>query len=244
MLDKNGKNVGIGSSMKYGRPADDVWGTGCIDVHHVGNKLKLFTRNALGSIYDSGSIVTAATYSLNVTDGSYYFSSDHYLPSGGTGITFSQYVRNGATWSITNTNVVTSQYDNNTGSLVGMSASYFTKHTLYVSGDGVNQKYLLVIGQTQYDNIINVEGAALPTPPIYFLDSITPIASIVVRQGTSTIYNVLDIRPVIGFKSTGVNASSTHRFNSLRSSSALVMATAYLVIGLVIVTISICWNPA
>jgi hypothetical protein len=181
-----------------------------VDVHHVGNKLKLFTRNALGSIYDSGSVVTAATYSLNVTDGSYYFGSDHYLPTGGTGITFSQYVRNGATWTITDTNVVTSQYDNNTGSLVGMSASYFTKHTLYVSGEGANQKYLLVIGQTQYDNILSVEGAALPTPPIYFLDSITPIASIVVRQGTSTIYNILDIRPIIGFKSTGVNSSSLH----------------------------------
>lgn len=38
MLDKNGKIVGIGSSMKYVRPDDYVWGTGCIDEHHVGNK--------------------------------------------------------------------------------------------------------------------------------------------------------------------------------------------------------------
>jgi autotransporter strand-loop-strand O-heptosyltransferase len=40
MLDKNGKIVGIGSSMKYVRPDDYVWGTGCIDEHHVGNKPK------------------------------------------------------------------------------------------------------------------------------------------------------------------------------------------------------------
>jgi hypothetical protein len=181
-----------------------------IDVKHVADDLKLFNRNALGSIYDSGSIVTAATYSLNITDGSYYFGSRNYLPTGGLGITFSQYVRNGGSWTITDTNLVTSQYDNNTGSLVGMSASYYTKHTLYVSGEGANQKYLLVIGQNQYDNILSVEGAALPTPPTYFIDSITPIASIVVRQGTSTIYEVLDIRPVIGFKSSGVNSSSLH----------------------------------
>jgi autotransporter strand-loop-strand O-heptosyltransferase len=38
MLDKNGKIVGIGSSMKYVRSDDYVWGTGCIDEHHVGNK--------------------------------------------------------------------------------------------------------------------------------------------------------------------------------------------------------------
>jgi hypothetical protein len=181
-----------------------------IDVKHIGDDLKLFNRNALGSIYDSGSIVSAATYSLNVTDGSYYFGSKNYLPTGGIGITFSQYLRNGGLWTITDTKTVTSQYDNNTGSLVGMSASYFTKHTLYVSGEGVNQKYLLVVGQTQYDNILSVEGAALPTPPTYFIDSITPIASIVVRQGTSAIYEVLDIRPVIGFKSSGVNSSSLH----------------------------------
>ena len=40
MLDKNGKIVGIGSSMKYVRPDDYVWGTGCIDEHHIGNKPK------------------------------------------------------------------------------------------------------------------------------------------------------------------------------------------------------------
>jgi len=40
MLDKNGKIVGIGSSMKYVMPNDYVWGTGCIDEHHVGNKPK------------------------------------------------------------------------------------------------------------------------------------------------------------------------------------------------------------
>ena len=40
MLDKNGKIVGIGSSMKYVRPDDYVWGTGCIDEYHVGNKPK------------------------------------------------------------------------------------------------------------------------------------------------------------------------------------------------------------
>jgi autotransporter strand-loop-strand O-heptosyltransferase len=38
MLDKNGKIVGIGSSMKYVRKDDYVWGTGCIDEHNIGNK--------------------------------------------------------------------------------------------------------------------------------------------------------------------------------------------------------------
>jgi autotransporter strand-loop-strand O-heptosyltransferase len=40
MLDKNGKIVGIGSSMKYVRSDDYVWGTGCIDEYHIGDKPK------------------------------------------------------------------------------------------------------------------------------------------------------------------------------------------------------------
>ena len=40
MLDKNGKIFGIGSSMKYVRPDDYVWGTGCIDEYNIGNKPK------------------------------------------------------------------------------------------------------------------------------------------------------------------------------------------------------------
>ena len=40
MLSKNGKIVGIGSSMKYVRSNDYVWGTGCIDRYHIGDKPK------------------------------------------------------------------------------------------------------------------------------------------------------------------------------------------------------------
>ena len=181
-----------------------------IDAEHTTNKLITFNRKALGSIYERGSIVVeGATFSLNVSRGSYYFGSKNYMPDGGLGITFSQFVLNGTDWIITDTNIVTNLYDLN-GSLVGMSASYYTKHTLYVNGEGDTEKYLLVVGQQQYEGAIDVEGAPLPIPPNYFEDAIVPIASIIIQEGLGTIYNILDIRPVIGFKSTGVNASSTH----------------------------------
>jgi hypothetical protein len=181
-----------------------------IDAEHISNKLITFNRKALGSIYERGSIVTErATFSLDVSRGSYYFGSKNYMPDGGLGITFSQFVLNGTDWIITDTNIVTNLYDLN-GSLVGMSASYYTKHTLYVNGEGDTEKYLLVVGQQQYEGAIDVEGAPLPIPPNYFEDAIVPIASIIIQEGLGTIYNILDIRPVIGFKSAGINASSTH----------------------------------
>jgi len=40
MLGKNGKIVGIGSSMKFVKPDDYVWGTGCIDTVNIGDKPK------------------------------------------------------------------------------------------------------------------------------------------------------------------------------------------------------------
>jgi len=67
-----------------------------IDAEHISNKLTIFNRKALGSIYERGSLVTeGATFSLNVTRGSYYFGSKNYMPDGGLGITFSQFVLNG-----------------------------------------------------------------------------------------------------------------------------------------------------
>lgn len=183
------------------------------DTKHAANKLNLFNRKALGSVYESGSLVSQGTpdFSLNVTSGSYWYGDRNFQPSGGTSITFYQVYRDGlGSWVISGTNSVTSKYDNNSGSLITMSASYFTKHTLYVVGQGVDEKYLLLIGQNQYLNLVDAEDAPLPTPPTYFEDGVTSISSIYVQQGATGILQVEDIRPVIGFKSSGVNASADH----------------------------------
>jgi hypothetical protein len=178
---------------------------------HLGNKLNLLNRKALGPIYETGSLVTTAgNFGLNVSNGSYYFGETNFTPSGGGTISFSQFYRNGSGgWIITPTSSVTTNYDLN-GSLGGMSASYFTKHTLYVVGESVDEKYLLVVGQTQYPSLVQTENAGLPTPPSYFEDGIVPIANIYIQQGTLSILQIEDIRPVIGFKSSGVNATSLH----------------------------------
>jgi hypothetical protein len=181
-----------------------------IDAKNAVNAVNLFNREALGPIYKDGSLVTeVSNFSLDIESGSYYFGSKNYIPSGGTGITFSQFTLVGMDWIIEEANLVTNLYDNGT-ELTGMSASYFTKHTLYINGDGDTEKYFLVVGQEQYSAEIDVEGANLPVPPNYFEDAVVPIASIIIKEGDTSIYKIIDIRPIIGFKATGVNASSTH----------------------------------
>ena len=184
-----------------------------VDVKHADNKLNLFNRKAIGAIYESGSLVTQAvgSQSIDVSAGSYWFSEANFTPSGGATISFEQFYRDGSGgWIVSTTNSVTEQYDDNSGGLITMSASYFTKHTLYVVGESVDEKYLLVIGQVQYQNLVDAEDAPLPNPPTYFEDGVSSIASIYVKQGNGGILQIEDIRPVLGFKSSGVNATSDH----------------------------------
>ena len=180
---------------------------------HTSNRFGDLFRNALGPIYSTGSIVTenATPFRLDVTSGEYYYSTSDYMPSGGTAINFTQYYRDGlGGWVTSATTVVNNtSYDGN-GSLSGLTSGYFTKHTLYVVGDGVYEKYFLVLGQNQYQTLIQAEDALLPTPPTFLTDSVAQIANIYIEQGASGITQVEDIRPVIGFKAGGVNASSVH----------------------------------
>lgn len=180
---------------------------------HTSNLFSTFNRTALGPVYASGSLVTqnATPFKINVSSGDYFFSENEFSPSGGSGITFTQYYRNGSGgWNTSATTFVQSTSFDNNGTLSGLTTSAFTKHTLYVVGDGSNEKYFLVLGQAQYTTLVEAEGADLPTPPTYFNDAVTPISSIYVRQGSSNIIQFEDIRPVIGFKAAGVSATALH----------------------------------
>jgi len=180
---------------------------------HTANLLSTFNRQALGPVYSEGSIVSsniAVSYSVDVTNGNYFFSENQFLPTGGTGITFTRYYLSGSDWNTTSTTTVPSNVYNSGSSLVPMSSSYFTKHSLYVVGQGIEEQYFLVVGQNQFATLVETEGANLPLPPTYFSDSVVSIASIYVQSGSSNIIQIEDIRPVIGFKASGVNASSVH----------------------------------
>ena len=183
------------------------------NASHTSNLFSDFNRNALGPVYASGSIVTENTtpFHLNISQGEYYFSENHFSPTGGSNVNFVQYYRNGSGgWVTSATTEVVMGYDDNSGTLSPLTLSAFTKHTLYILGQGVLESYFLVLGQNEYPTLIQTENADLPTPPTFFNDAVTPIASIYIQQGTTGITQFEDIRPVIGFKAGGVNASSLH----------------------------------
>lgn len=218
ILSSSGTRPSTINNIVLGRVITNSTGVSFIDltpVHsdHTSNRYGSLLRNAMGPIYSDGSIVTenVTPFKLDVTSGEYYYSSNEFVPSGGTGITFTQYIRNGSSgWVTSATTYVAVGYDDNSGTLSPLPLSAYTKHTLYVVGDGSYEKYFLVLGQNYYNTLVEAEGALLPTPPTFFTDSVAQIANIYIRQGTTGITQVEDIRPVIGFKAGGVNASSVH----------------------------------
>jgi hypothetical protein len=185
------------------------------DLNQTGNKLELLTRNALGPIYQSGSLVSENSIvnrGINVTAGTYWYGTNIFEPSGGDAIEFTTVYRDGGSGynTITGINQVTnSEYDDSSGTLASLDAGKYVKHALYIVG-GPFEKYFLVIGQQQFDTIVDAEGGDIPAPPSVFIESITLIATITTQQGQSNIQLIQDARPVIGFRAPGVGTTADH----------------------------------
>lgn len=183
-------------------------------AEHWANRATKLFRKGLGPIYSNGSIVTqnaSQSFHLDVSPGLYYYGANEFEPAGGTDITFESYRPDGlGGWVISSTNSVDSSYYSGTNSLVALTAGYFTKHSLYLVGDNGDEKYFMVYDTQEYSTQLTAQNASLPTPPSYFSDAVALIAGIIVQQGTASIVEIRDQRPVIGFRAPAINASADH----------------------------------
>lgn len=183
-------------------------------VHH-NNLLESYARDAIGPIYSTGSQVVQSgtgTRNLDISSGIYYYGTRKFVPSGANNASFTTYLRNGSGGYIKTSGVQTvpDAYDNNSGTPVTLASGKFAKHALYIIGDGANEKYLLQYSQIEYDTLIDAEGGNIPTHPAEFESAIALIATVIVESGNSTISEIRDERPVIGFKASGVSAAAVH----------------------------------
>lgn len=190
-------------------------------AEHTGNLYETMFSMAFGPIYASGSSVAEGStpLTLNVQGGTYFFATNSYNPSGASPISFLECYNN----SIHNTpvTIIKVKWDNTIdpySTLVDPTAGYYLKHTLYVVGEGANEKYFLVYSQAQYATLLIAEGASIPIPPPEISNSVCLIASIIVQQGNANIVEIRDERPRIGFKASGTSSSSDHQALSNRDS--------------------------
>lgn len=184
-----------------------------VNMEHTGVKTEEYLREYLGTIFKSGSTVTeSGTRNLNVTAGHFSYGLTEWLPTGGVGVSWTSVYRDGGSGYIygAQSQVDNANYDNNAGSLTALTAGYYAKHAFYLVGSGVNEAYFLVYSQVQYATLVEAEQGNIPTPPSTFKDGMALIATLVVKQGTTTIVEIRDERPRLGFHASGVSASSTH----------------------------------
>jgi hypothetical protein len=183
-----------------------------IDTHHYANNNNLLMQEVLKQQYVTGSVVTAnASREIAITAGVYYYANTRYAPSGLTSpATFYQYNHVASAFVFTSQTVINNtQYDSGT-SLTALSGSQYVKHTLYIVGDGNNERYMLVIGQLQFASLEDAQSGDLPTPPTDFIDGVTPIASFIMQQGVTTVIEIDSERPTLVSPSTGIIAASDH----------------------------------
>jgi hypothetical protein len=222
-INSNGILSAAGSTPNYaqniilGRVVTNSTGIEFIDqspwnAEHTANAISKFNREALGPVFAEGSIVTedVTPFKLDVTQGSYFFSENNFLPAGTSSINLTQYYQSASVWARYTSSVVPNNVYASGSALVPMSASAYTKHTVYLVGDGADEEYFLVINDNQYSSLVATENASLPTIPTYFNDGVVPLAAVYVQSGSANITQIQDIRPIIGFRAAGVNASSVH----------------------------------
>lgn len=176
-------------------------------------RIEEYQREAIGPIYSAGSLVSEnGTRELDVGSGVYYFGNTRFSPAGGTSITWGDHYRDGSGGFNhgTQSTVDNANYDDDSGTLAPLTTSYYAKHALYVSGDGANEKYHLVYSQTEYSALALAQQGDIPIPPTNFIDGVTLIASIIVQEGATNITEIRDERPIIGFKASGVSATTFH----------------------------------
>ena len=185
-----------------------------IKITYLGNRIIEFINDTFGIIYETGSIVTEnGVRKLDVTPGKRYYRLNEYSSSGGTQISFEEHWRLGdGTYHhgpASSTTINNTSYDFGSG-LTSVTASYFAKHSLYITGDQGEAEYLFVYAQAQYSGLTEAVSASLPTPPPEFIDSTCPIASIITQEGAAQIVQIIDERPRVGFNASNVSSTLIH----------------------------------
>jgi hypothetical protein len=184
-----------------------------LSARHWSNDAADMFRNALGPLFASGcSVAENGTRQLTVTQGTYYYSANQFTPSGASPATFNIYYRS-ATAGIfstiaAQTVVPNTSYDNGTGTLAPLTASYYTKHLLCILG-GPSEVYALIYGQAEYSTQGAAEAAGLPLLPSFITSAFVTVASVIVQEGTANIISFLDERPRVGFVSSSVTGTIT-----------------------------------
>jgi hypothetical protein len=187
-----------------------------VNTTHHGNTLETLLRKTLGGIFGTGCIISenaGTSRSLDVSAGTYYYGSDTISPSTITALTFDTLYRaTPSGWvTVAGQSVVSNlKYDDNSGTLVDLTDSYYAAHAVYIAEAGTLQRHWVVYSQAQYATPELAQAAGLPTVPSFIKDTIVPIAIVVVQKNATHFHSVVDVRTKLGFTPSASSGVTVH----------------------------------
>ena len=188
-------------------------------------------RNALGPIFSYGGICSeGSNMKLNITSGSYFYSTHNYILSSATNISNHMFYRNGSGgFSHVLSDTLLAKYDNNSGTLQNIGLNTYVKHNLYINVDSAGTNtYLLVYGQEIFSSLADARVGNNPLAPTFFKDTIVSVSGIIVHKsliGLDSLSDFIDIRPTVSFRSQGSTVTADH--NSLSNLTVGDVHTQY-----------------
>lgn len=174
-------------------------------IDHNPSRLDRVLRLALGNAVVSGLRVTerANFGTLDVSSGTYVFGTKIYEPDGGFPVKWGAYFQDSNNETALKDESLTKrtvpeEYNvpGDSNPLQPIPSGEFARHAFYVVGDGSNEQYLLVYGQTPYGSITDARNGSLPPRPELLEENVALIASIIVDPGG--IEEIIDERNVGG----------------------------------------------
>lgn len=180
-----------------------------IRCDHITNKHDEFNRNAIGAVVYSGIQVTASGLNLGITSGVYYYSGLKFSVSAvPSPARITEYFHNDQNQFVCleTTEVDNTVYDNGTG-LEELGVGCYAKHMLYLVGE--TPKLMMVYAREYHVNQADAISGNNPVPPVYFNESVIPIAGLVVTPDNSEII-ITDERPLVTMSLRSMNTELNH----------------------------------
>jgi hypothetical protein len=175
-----------------------------VEASHWSNKADEYLRDVFGAIVADGLVISSSGLQLIMTEGEYYYSTRNYEPTAKDPIpSWLQFWHTTSgvwTAAINSSGIVPNTYYDNGSGLSILTSGYYTRHSMWYNGP--SDTMMFTYGQAEYSGLSEVRTANSPIAPPQFKDDVVHLSDIIVQQGSGSVVEIIDTRPVPSYKSS------------------------------------------
>jgi hypothetical protein len=165
----------------------------------IGNTLETYLRSTVGPVFVSGCMVSESLTTpraLNITAGEYWYGTSIRRPQERLGgvIMSGHYTATNTAGIVPIVQIPNDTVNPPGQDLVPMTAGYFAKHSIFITGSGSQTTVLMAHAREEYATLEEAIAGPLAKPVID--PGSTPIiAAVIVQQGVNSLAKIIDLRP-------------------------------------------------